>query len=339
MPKPFTAPSTSPATDLSRSAASVSLPVPTESSWLVPATAGAPSHTHRRKALGTLGSLGLMALTGCGGGGSSSDSSSSSSTSSTASSSTDSSSASSSNSSGTASGSSSASSSGSSSASSSTDTTTTSCTAIPEETAGPYPADGSTASNQTYNVLALSGIVRSDIRSNIGSSTVLGGVPLTLTLTLINTNQNCASLAGYAIYLWHCSREGTYSVYSTSNLSDNAFRGVQATNSSGQVTFTTIVPGCYAGRMPHMHLEVYPSLAKATNASNKIKTSQLAFPTDTLKTVYSSASGYSASVSNLAAISFATDNVFSDGYALEMVSLSGKLTDGYKASITVAIAA
>lgn len=308
------APSTPSATTLPASPQS-----PSERALMVALDASTPVRAHRRKTLSTLGSLGLMALTGCGGGGSSTGSDSSSGSSS--------------------SGSSSSSSASSSSASSTDSSTTSTCTAIPEETAGPYPADGSTASNQTYNVLALSGIVRSDIRSHIGSSTVLGGVPLTLTLTLINTNQSCASLAGYAIYLWHCSREGSYSVYSTSNLSDNAFRGVQETNSSGQVSFTTIVPGCYSGRMPHMHFEVYPSLAKATNASNKIKTSQLAFPTDTVKIIYSSASGYSASISNLAAISFATDNVFSDGYALEMLSLSGNLTDGYKASITVAIAA
>lgn len=212
------------------------------------------------------------------------------------------------------------------------------CAVIPEETAGPYPADGSNASNNTYNVLALAGIVRADIRNSIGSATAVGGVPLTINITLNNVNSSCGPISGYAIYLWHCTREGAYSVYSSSNVSDNYLRGVQVTDANGKVSFTTIFPGCYAGRMPHMHFEVYPSLAKATNASNKIKTSQLAFPSDICSTVYASASGYSASMSNFGGISFATDNVFNDGYSLEMTSLTGSVAQGYVANVTVAIA-
>ena len=43
---------------------------------------------------------------------------------------------------------------------------TSSCSTIPEETAGPYPGDGSNG----VNVLTQDGIVRSDIRSSFGSS-------------------------------------------------------------------------------------------------------------------------------------------------------------------------
>ncbi|WP_258070060.1 dioxygenase family protein [Acidovorax radicis] len=188
-------------------------------------------------------------------------------------------------------------------------------------------------------MLALSGIVRSDIRSSIGSSTQVSGVPFTITITLTNTNASCAALSGYAIYLWHCTQDGNYSVYSSSNIADNYLRGVQATDANGTVTFTTVVPGCYAGRMPHMHLEVYRSLAAASNASNKIKTTQLAFPTALLSTIYSANSGYSASVRNLASMSFATDNVFSDGTTLEMTTMQANSGGGYSANITISIAA
>src|SRR4051812_8868074 len=52
------------------------------------------------------------------------------------------------------------------------------CAKIPEETQGPYPGDGSNGAN----ALAISGIVRSDIRSSIGgASGVADGVPLTVT--------------------------------------------------------------------------------------------------------------------------------------------------------------
>lgn len=274
----------------------------------------------RRRALGALGSLGVLTLTGCGGGGS--DSSGTTTTSTTAATTT----------------ATTATTTTAATTSTSTSTNAASCSVVPEETAGPYPADGSSASNATYNVLALSGIVRSDIRSNIGSTVQVAGMPLTLTVTLTNTNASCAPLAGYAIYLWHCTREGTYSVYTTQSVVDNHLRGVQATDSNGSVVFTTVVPGCYAGRMPHMHLEIYRSVAAATTASNKIKTTQLAFPTETLRTVYTT-SGYSQSTSNLNAISFATDNVFSDGTALEMVTLAGSNTAGYTANITISIAA
>ena len=272
---------------------------------------------NRRRALNALGSLGVAALFGCGGGGSDSDTADATGTGGT----------------GTGTG-----------TSTGTDTTTgtgtgTTCSVVPEETAGPYPADGSTASNNTYNVLALSGIVRSDIRSSIGSSTPVGGVPLTIAITLTNTSASCAPLSGYAIYLWHCTQDGNYSVYSSNNIADNYLRGVQATDADGTVRFTTIVPGCYDGRMPHMHLEVYPSLASASSARNKIKTTQLAFPTDILSSIYNANAGYSASVRNLARISFATDNVFSDGVDLEMATVQAAANGGYAASITISIAA
>ncbi len=232
------------------------------------------------------------------------------------------------------------SSSGSGSSSSGTTTTGTgSCTVVPEETAGPYPGDGSnTANGSVANALALSGIVRSDIRTSVGSASgTAAGVPLTLTITLTNTNNSCASLDGYAIYLWHCTRDGKYSMYSSGVTSENYLRGVQETDSNGQATFVTIFPGCYSGRMPHIHFEVYRDANTATSFSNKLKTSQLAFPTATCQTVYNNASGYSASVSNLASISFASDNVFSDGVDLQMVSITGDVTNGYQANITVSI--
>ena len=210
---------------------------------------------------------------------------------------------------------------------------------MPEETAGPYPGDGSNqSSGSTSNVLTLSGIVRSDIRASIaGASGTAAGVPLTVQLRLVNTNGSCADLSGYAIYLWHCDRDGKYSLYSSGVTAQNYLRGVQETDSSGTVSFTTIFPACYSGRMPHIHFEVYRSLNSASSYTNKLKTSQLAFPSAVCSTVYSTASGYSTSVSNLSAISFATDNVFSDGTSLEMVDISGSVAAGYVATLTVGI--
>src|SRR2546423_2700504 len=204
----------------------------------------------------------------------------------------------------------------------------TTCSKIPEETQGPYPGDGSNGPN----ALSLSGIVRSDIRSSIGgASGVADGVPLTIELTLVNSNSACAALAGYAIYLWHCNRSGLYSMYSAGVTGENYLRGVQQTDSSGKAAFTSIFPACYSGRWPHIHFEIYPSLSLATSSANKIATSQLALPKTVCDAVYAT-SGYSGSASNLAQTSLATDNVFSDGTSLQVPSITGSIANGYAAS-------
>ncbi|WP_338761509.1 intradiol ring-cleavage dioxygenase [Massilia sp. METH4] len=225
----------------------------------------------------------------------------------------------------------------------STGTTTTatgSCSVIPEETGGPYPADGTNSnSSGVVNVLTQTGVVRSDIRSSFGTmSGTAAGVPLTIKLHIVNANSSCAAAGGFAVYLWHCDRDGNYSLYSGGVTNQNYLRGVQEADANGDITFTTIFPGCYSGRMPHVHFEVYSSLAKASSASNRVKTSQFAFPTDICNAVYAT-TGYSASVRNLAQISFATDNIFSDGYSLQLATVTGNATDGYVATLTVAVAA
>ena len=212
------------------------------------------------------------------------------------------------------------------------------CAVIPDETGGPYPADGTnTHGGSIINVLNQSGVVRSDIRASFNGATgVAAGVPLTIELQLINASGGCASLAGYAVYLWHCDRDGLYSLYSNGVTAQNYLRGVQETDGAGKLRFTTIFPGCYAGRMPHVHLEVYPSLAEAASAANRLKTSQFTFPMATLNEAYA-ASGYTASVRKLAQISYATDNVFGDGTSLQMAAVTGNATDGYLATLTIAV--
>jgi protocatechuate 3,4-dioxygenase beta subunit len=208
-----------------------------------------------------------------------------------------------------------------------------SCTRIPEETAGPFPGDGSNGPN----VLNQSGIVRADIRSSFGAlAGMAGGVPLTVTLSLVSSAGGCANLAGYAVYLWHCDREGRYSLYSAGATDQNYLRGVQEADAGGKLSFTTVFPGCYAGRWPHIHFEIYKSLADAASVGNKIATSQLAFPQATCNDAYATA-GYEASVPNLAQVSLATDTVFSDGVSSQLPSITGDATAGYVATLRVPV--
>jgi protocatechuate 3,4-dioxygenase beta subunit len=215
---------------------------------------------------------------------------------------------------------------------------TTSCSLIPEETAGPYPGDGSNSSQGSVaNALMLSGILRSDIRSSVAGATgTAQGVPMTLSLKLVNSNASCAVLAGYAVYLWHCDALGRYSMYSSGVTGENYLRGVQVSDANGAVNFTTIVPGCYDGRWPHIHFEVYRSATTATSFSNKLRTSQLALPQAMCSEVYSQAA-YTGSATNLSRTSLSSDNVFSDGSTLQLASVSGSIASGYAASLQVAI--
>lgn len=209
------------------------------------------------------------------------------------------------------------------------------CLTIPTETDGPFPGDGTNGPN----VLNLTGVVRSDIRASIGGATgVAAGVPLTVRLTLVNTAGSCAPLAGHAIYLWHCDRDGDYSMYTGAATAENYLRGVQETGIDGVATFTTIFPACYPGRWPHMHFEIYRSLTGALSAANQLHVSQLALPAAACDAVYAT-SGYESSISSFARVSLGSDGVFRDGSSLQVTSITGDPASGYVAELRVGVSA
>ena len=206
------------------------------------------------------------------------------------------------------------------------------CARIPEETAGPFPGEGSIGPN----VLNVAGVVRQDIRSSFGGLVgTADGIVLDLDLTLVSASE-CAPLAGAAVYLWQCDRLGRYSLYNAGVTNQNYLRGVQAADASGKVVFRTIFPGCYPGRWPHLHFEVFRTLAAASNVANKVATSQLAFPAASCAQVYATA-GYEASRTALANVSLATDTVFRDGSARQLASVTGGVATGFTAALSVAV--
>ena len=203
----------------------------------------------------------------------------------------------------------------------------------PEETAGPYPADGSNG----INVLTESGIVRSDITRSFGTgSAVAAGVPLAIAMTILDVQAGGTPVAGAAVYAWHCDREGRYSLYDSTLANENYLRGVQESDGSGTVTFTSVFPACYSGRWPHIHFEVYPGLAEATAAGSKLVTSQNALPEDACAAVYTT-SGYEQSVANLSQVSLATDMVFADGYSTQLGTVTGSAGSGMTVSLNVGV--
>lgn len=261
----------------------------------------------RRRALGTLGAFGLMGATGlisCGGGSSSNSSTASSAASSTAT--------------GTAASSTAVASSVSSTASSSSGI----CTLIPTETIGPFPL-----STLLDNSLVL--------RENIAEDKT--GVPLQVKIKLVNVNDSCKPVSGY-VYIWHCDKDGLYSGYSQSNNAGQSgktyCRGVQYTDTNGVAHFTTIYPGWYAGRITHIHFQIF--LTNYGSSARSTAISQMAFPAETTTAVYNSAlytKGQNTSVRT-----FAADNVFSDGVEYQLATITGSVADGLVAELEVGIA-
>ena len=222
----------------------------------------------------------------------------------------------------------------SSSSTSSTSTSSEDLTEIPDETAGPYPGDGSNGPN----VLTEDGVVRKDITTSFGDySGTAEGVPATIELTILDMANDNAPFAGVAVYVWHCNRDGNYSLYSEGITDQNYLRGVQIADDSGKVSFTSIFPACYSGRWPHIHFEVYPDQASISASSNAIATSQIAIPQAECETVYAT-TGYEQSVTNLSQLSLATDNVFSDDSgANQLATMSGSVDAGYTIALTAAV--
>jgi protocatechuate 3,4-dioxygenase beta subunit len=204
---------------------------------------------------------------------------------------------------------------------------------VPDETGGPFPGDGSNG----VNVLDDSGIVRSDIRSSFGSSTAVAeGVPLTIELTVRDAATGSA-LVGAGVYLWHCDRDGNYSLYSDGLEDVNYLRGVQETDAMGTARFTSIYPACYTGRWPHIHFEVYSDVANAVASGPIVKTSQIALPEEVNALVYAT-SGYEQSVQNVSQVSLAGDNVFrDDGGIHQIATMSGSAASGCTAALTIGV--
>ncbi len=205
---------------------------------------------------------------------------------------------------------------------------------IPEETAGPFPGDGSNGPN----VLAASGVVRQDITASFGTgSATAEGVPLTFTLTLLDNANGCVPLAGAAVYAWHCDREGRYSLYDSGLSNENYLRGVQEADANGQVTFSSVFPGAYSGRWPHIHFEVFESMSNATAAGQVLAVSQIALTKAACDDVYATP-GYEDSAANMRRTTLQSDNVFrNDGGVHQLATMTGSAATGYTAGLNVTL--
>jgi protocatechuate 3,4-dioxygenase beta subunit len=214
-----------------------------------------------------------------------------------------------------------------------TSTAASAATAVPEETAGPFPGDGSNGPD----VLAESGVVRRDITRSFGdASGTAAGVPATIELTLLDVAAGGTPLSGAAVYVWHCDRAGRYSLYDGEIAGENYLRGVQVSDDRGRLSFATVFPAAYDGRWPHVHFEVYESLDAATKGGEKLRTSQLAIPQDACDAVYATA-GYESSAQNMGRTTLESDMVFADGYRSQLATVTGGVEGGMTMSLNVGV--
>ena len=189
-----------------------------------------------------------------------------------------------------------------------TTSTNAACAVTPTETVGPYPS--------------LVDLFRSDIRE--GKS----GTLLTLTIRVVNAASACAAVSGANVEIWHVDAAGNYSQYGTQT-AETYLRGIQTTNSNGEVTFTTIYPGWYQGRATHIHVEV-------TMGGRSVKVTQIAFP-ETVNNAVHASGVYASRGTN--PISNQSDGIFSDSLSSEIVTPTGSATGGYAATFQVGISA
>lgn len=197
------------------------------------------------------------------------------------------------------------------------------CVLIPLEAEGPYPLSA-VLSNSTY------------VRGQINEDKT--GVPLTLKFKLVDINNSCEPLPYASFYVWHCDKDGLYSGYAqpgNDTRGQTFCRGIQDVNANGEVTFHTIYPGWCAGRITHIHFQVF--LYNDT-ASLATATSQLTFPQDITQAVYGTAP-YRNHGQNTSVSAIDRDGIFADGYENQLASVSGSVADGYVATLTVGIAA
>lgn len=197
-----------------------------------------------------------------------------------------------------------------------------SCILIPSETAGPYPL---------LALLGNSAMVRKDIREG------KAGIPLTLVLQVQDVNRACRPITNAAVYIWHCDKDGGYSGYSNpdngSHAGETYLRGIQLSDANGEVSFTTIFPGWYQGRITHIHFQIYLNDNLDARAT---ATSQLAFPQKITRAVYDTPL-YRNRGQNTTVADFSEDGIFSDGAAYQIAAVSGDPAQSLRAALTVGI--
>jgi protocatechuate 3,4-dioxygenase beta subunit len=219
-------------------------------------------------------------------------------------------------------------------------------TPTPELTEGPY----------WVNTL----LRRSDVRANTASATtqpgvVQRGVPLTLTINVLDTSDGCRALDGVAVDIWHANAHGLYSDEPSQQAGGGTtggdtsgqdfLRGYQISGRDpgvhgsavpGQVSFRTLWPGWYASRAIHIHVRV--RRLSSSGATIAGYTTQIFFSDADNDRVLSGAAPYRARSPQTDPTTDENDTVLqSSDRATNIVPVTGSIARGFGATFNIAL--
>ncbi|MEX0956472.1 MAG: intradiol ring-cleavage dioxygenase [Rhizobiaceae bacterium] len=143
------------------------------------------------------------------------------------------------------------------------------CAIMPETTEGPFYFDPD--------------LERTDITEG------RPGVPLRLRVQVVDAG--CNPIGGARVDIWHCDAEGIYSGYprqlgGLDTSGETFLRGTRFADADGIAEFSTIYPGWYPGRTPHIHFKAFPD-------QEHVLTGQMFFPDDLSREIYDTVAPYS----------------------------------------------
>jgi protocatechuate 3,4-dioxygenase beta subunit len=190
------------------------------------------------------------------------------------------------------------------------------CVAKPELTIGPYFVDEK--------------INRSDVRSDPATGAVKPGILLQLTFNVTSVADACAPLQGLMVDIWQCDALGLYSDIEREGSGGQKFlRGYQVTDANGLAHFTTIYPGWYQGRTPHIHFRI-----RSTTTSGKTYDfiSQLFFPEAVTDRVHAQQPYVQKGQRDM---TNSRDNIYSYGGGDQLLLALTQTTQGYAATIDI----
>jgi len=196
---------------------------------------------------------------------------------------------------------------------------------------------------------------RSDLRSNSHGGAHQAGVPLALTINVVDSSNGCKPLNGVAVDVWHANAHGLYSDESSQQagggtsggdtLKDNWLRGYQITGGDrgiksnpvrGQVSFRTIWPGWYTSRAIHIHVRVRK--LSHTGATIAGYTTQIFFSDADNDHVLTGAAPYNTRSPQKDPTTDKTDTVLTSAdYATNVVKVEGSIKRGYAATFNIAL--
>ena len=195
------------------------------------------------------------------------------------------------------------------------------CVVRPELTLGPYFVD------EQLN--------RSDVRSEPSDGSVKEGVPLTLTINVLDVaNSSCTPIEGAQVDIWHCDALGVYSGVADQgfeNTDQKFLRGYQLTDSSGKAQFLTIYPGWYSGRAVHIHFMIRTTGADAQSYEF---VSQFFFDDALSDQVFTQEPYASKGERNTRN---SNDSIYSGGGDQLLLAVTGDNTNGYVAAINIGL--